>query len=239
MCRREPRSTSSISRRGRERRLTMSGCRALLSNMADSEASKWNSGARKVTTCTSTLSIACTSPSDPRPRPPPRACASCCRTFFQFFSGQRCAGSAAVSVAALLSSAGALCVDQFHAQAALGLRSSSGHASAMVSTSSRDGDRLRPTAFRPQKCSLAQSSRTTAKMQKRPKQAPRIAVPAARTRLESCNFAKRGNPHARGKLCEAAPGANAVGARPKTVRAAHDAMHMASHQCRMRLVRAR
>merc|ERR1719305_2176576 len=40
------------------------GARALLSNMADSEASRWNSGARKVTTCTSTLSIACTSPSE-------------------------------------------------------------------------------------------------------------------------------------------------------------------------------
>ena len=40
------------------------GASADLSNMADSEASKWNSGARKVTTCTSTLSIACTSPSD-------------------------------------------------------------------------------------------------------------------------------------------------------------------------------
>ena len=39
------------------------GAKADLSNMALSDASKWNSGARNVTTCTSTLSIACTSPS--------------------------------------------------------------------------------------------------------------------------------------------------------------------------------
>ena len=69
--------------------------------MADSEASKWNSGARKVTTCTSTLSIACTSPSDAAAAASSSSLRFLLPDILWLFLSQRCAGRS-VSVAALL-----------------------------------------------------------------------------------------------------------------------------------------
>ena len=79
------------------------------------------------------------------------------------------------------------------------------------------------------------------KMQMRPPQAPRIAIAAACTLAEPSQASQNEATRTLGKALSMAMGETlplALAVRTQTMHAAHNAMHMATHQYRMRLHRA-